>query len=285
MPDPRPEPESEFELGWLTSQVPEPNRPGAAPIVPNPAGPDEGYEVGGTEPEANAWADRIPPVAPVVPKEPGARAKSKPKRPSSSGVDPLWSRGAEWGSSLVVVGAAFVGVGILLYSTFSIPGLAVWVFLLLSSLVVLAVLAYPIFITLERPVRITPEQAVQDYFAAFSHRVPHYKRMWLLLSNDGRETMSYQSFDEFKGYWKSRLAAWRVAAGGSSFLNPFDVVVADFKSEKSAGQTEVEAEYTATVVLHSSADRRPIASYGVSLRLVRGADKMWYLDAGTLDGE
>ena len=30
----------------------------------------------------------------------------------------------------------------------------------------------------------TPEQAVKDYFAALSHHVPHYRRMWLLPGAD-----------------------------------------------------------------------------------------------------
>ncbi len=50
----------------------------------------------------------------------------------------------------------------------------------------LLLLCYPLFITMERPIRITPEQAVNDYYAALSHSIPHTRRMWLLLSEEGR---------------------------------------------------------------------------------------------------
>jgi hypothetical protein len=284
MPDPQPEPEPEFELGWLTSnQSPAPNRPAGAPVQPKPESSFEGYDVEGPDP--------IPLAAPILPIDPIPAAKpkgdatprkAKPQRPPSSGVDQVWSRGAEWDTSLIVLGAAMLGLGYFLYTTFSIEGMAIWIFLLLTSIVVLMVLAYPIFITLERPVRITPEQAVKDYFAALSHRVPHYKRMWLLLAKDGKENLIFSTFDEFKSYWKTRLMAWRLKARNTSSLNPFDVEVAEFKSDKSAGQTEVEAEYTARVVLHGKPDQ-PVTTYRVALRLVRGEDKMWYLESGSLD--
>jgi hypothetical protein len=282
MPDPRPEPDPEFELGWLTSsQSP---APGSAPVKPAPDSSFEGYDVEGPDPAPLAGsALPIDPITAAKPKgEATARQKARAKRPPSSGVDQVWSRGAEWGSSLVVLGAAMLGLGYFLWWTFSVDGLAIWIFLLMASSTVLVVLAYPIFITLERPVRITPEQALKDYFAALSHKIPHFKRMWLLLANDGKHSINFSTFDEFKSYWKTRLMAWKLKARNTSSLNPFDVEVSEFKSDKSAGQTEVEAEYTARVVLHDKPDQ-PVATYRIALRLVRGEDKMWYLESGTLD--
>jgi hypothetical protein len=196
-------------------------------------------------------------------------------------VDQLWSRGAEWGSDLIRLGVAGLVAAFLLYSMFRVDALAAWVVLFAFAAVGLAILAYPIFITLERPVRVTPEQAAKDYFGALSHRVPHYRRMWLLLSTDGRNAPEFGSFDAFKSYWIRRLAEWKAEAKSQGALNPITVEIADFKSEKSAGQTEIDGEYTARVVLPGQAE--PVASYRVSARLVRGADKMWYLEKGTLD--
>jgi hypothetical protein len=282
MPDPQPEPDPEFELGWLnSSQSP---APGGTPVKPAPDPSFEGYDVEGPDPAPSA-APELPvnPIPLAKPKgEPTARQKARTQRPPSSGVDQVWSRGAEWGANLAILGAALLAVGFILFSTFSVDALVGWIFLLMASIVVLVVLAYPIFITLERPVRITPEQAVKDYFAALSHRVPHYKRMWLLLSTDGKQSINFSTFDEFKSYWKTRLMAWRLKAKNTSSLNPFDVEIGEFKSDKSAGQTEVEAEYTARVVLHDKPDQ-PVATYRIALRLVRGEDKMWYLESGTLD--
>ena len=77
--------------------------------------------------------------------------------------------------------------------------------LLLVGAVGAVVLSYPILITLERPVRMTPEQAVRDYYAALSHHLPHYRRMWLLLARTGRTSSSYGSFEGFKAYWAEKL--------------------------------------------------------------------------------
>ena len=280
MPDPRPDSDPEIADASLLFGGAE--TPNAETSGRTPADPGGGYAVEGPEPEAA-------PVAPIRPIEqprsrPPAKAEpatKRPKRAPSSGVDPLWSRGAEWGADLVRIGLAFVVVGFLLYETFHASALAAWSVLFLFSLVGLAILAYPIFITLERPVRVTPEQAVKDYFFALSHRVPHTKRMWLLLSTDGRNAPAFGTYPAFHAYWKARLATWKAEARAQGVLNPLAVEVADFKSEKSAGQTEIDADYTAHVVAPGRSE--PVTTYRVSLRLVRGEDKMWYLEKGTLD--
>lgn len=287
MPDPRPESEPEIaDAGLLFGgpEAPKVEPPPPAP-APSPADPGAGYAVEGPEPGPDpiplkpvAPAPRAERPRPVSKPEPAPR---RPKRAPSSGVDELWSRWGEWGKDLVRLGAAAVVAGYLLYATFSANALGAWLVLLAFAAVGLAALAYPIFITLERPVRVTPEQAVKDYLGALSHRVPHFKRMWLLLANDGRQSSAFGSFPEFQAYWKARLATWKAEAKSQGVLNPLTVEVADFKSEKSAGQTEIDAEYSARVV--DPGRPEPVASYRVSLRLVRGEDRMWYLEKGTLD--
>jgi hypothetical protein len=283
MPDPRPESEPEIADASLLFGQSEAAKDQASPSSPADAGP--GYAVEG--PEAEVDSPATPPIPPIPRAErPRPASKAEPtarraRRAPSSGVDQLWSRGAEWGTDLVRLGVAGLVAGFLLYSTFSVNALGAWVVLFAFACVGLAILAYPIFITLERPVRVTPEQAVKDYFGALSHRVPHYRRMWLLLSTDGQRSPSFGSFPEFQAYWKARLAAWKAESKSQGVLNPLTVEVTDFKSEKSAGQTEIDGEYTARVMLPGQAE--PVASYRVSARLVRGADKMWYLESGTLD--
>ncbi len=283
MPDPRPESEPEIADASLLFGGAEAPKGQAAPSSPVGAGP--GYAVEGPEPEVEAPAE--PPIPPI-PRAERPRAVSKAetaprraKRAPSSGVDQLWTRGAEWGTDLLRLGVAVLVAGFLLYSTFSVNALGAWVVLFAFAAVGLTILAYPIFITLERPVRVTPEQAAKDYFGALSHRVPHFRRMWLLLSTDGRLSPSFGSFPAFQAYWKARLAAWKAESRSQGVLNPLTVEVADFKSDKSAGQTEIEADYTARVMQPGQAE--PVASYRVSSRMVRGADKMWYLESGTLD--
>ena len=281
MPDPRPESDPEIADASLLfggSEAPDAERSGPTPTDPG------GYAVEGPEPGPEAV-----PVAPIPPVErprprPPAKSESaakRTKRAPSSGVDELWSRGAEWGADLARLGLGILVAGWALYAFFRVDALGAWVVLFAASVVGLSALAYPIFITLERPVRVTPEQAVKDYFNALSHRVPHIKRMWLLLSTDGRDSPAFRSYPEFKAYWMARLATWKSESRAQGMLNPLAVEVTDCKSEKSAGQTEIDADYTARVVAPGRPE--PVATYRVSLRLVRGEDKMWYLEKGTLD--
>jgi hypothetical protein len=157
-------------------------------------------------------------------------------------------------------------------------GLAVAAFLL--GLLVAVVMCYPIFITLERPVRITPEQAVRDYYGALSHHLPHFRRMWLLLSSAGRISTAYGSFEGFKSYWKSRLETLR--AGHAGGFTPLVFEVADFKADKSAGKIMIDAEYTLKVWVRGQRKKGAIHVIPMKIMLVRGPDKMWYLENGTL---
>ena len=281
MAEPKPEPEIADASLLFGQQAPQEQA-----TAENASGtlPTDAYEVAGGDAEPMTRIETsAAPISPPRPrrKEADARpARSKP-REESSGVDQLWSRGTEWGGSLLRLGVGLIVAAFLLYATFSLDALFLWFVLMLASFVALIVLAYPIFITLERPVRITPEQAIKDYFGAFSHLVPHTKRMWLLLAADGRTSPSYRSFGEFHAYWKGKVAAWKSESGAAGPLNPFEIEVVDFKSDKSAGLNELEAAYTARVRRRGVSDS-PVATYNLSVRLVRGSDKMWYLDSGTL---
>jgi hypothetical protein len=284
MAEPNPDPDPDAEIADASLLF------GVAPAVPRPptaepsdSSAGEGYDVAGFDPgPETAPAAPVPPIPPPRPRTTEATRKPKPvAREASSGVGQVWSRGAEWGGSLVRVGLGLVGAGTLLYATFNLDALFVWSLVLLASMIVLLVLAYPIFITLERPVRMTPEQAVKDYFGAFSHLVPHTKRMWLLLATDGRSSPSFGAYGEFETYWRGKVAAWKTDASLTAPLNPFEIEVIDFKSDKSAGQTELDATYTARVIKRGQPGEA-IATYNIALRLVRGSDKMWYLNSGTL---
>jgi hypothetical protein len=228
-----------------------------------------------------------PPVRPslkIVPPE--ERRAQRPPQGMGGGLEPsqaveqVWSRGAEWGGTLAKVGAVAFGFLILVYLLLSSEqfGLAFLVFV--ASMPALALLSYPILITLERPVRVTPEQAVRDYLTALSHHVPHYRRMWLLLSNAGRVSGEFASFDGFKGYWDRRLAELR--GERTSRFTPLKFQVDDFKSEKSAGKTEIDVEYVVKVYVRGRQREGPVETVPVSTTLVKGPDRMWYLNRGTL---
>jgi hypothetical protein len=198
-------------------------------------------------------------------------------------VDQVWTRGAEWGGSLVKIAIAAAGTGFAVYVALSLS-MYFLAFLLigLGGVIVLA-LCYPIFITLERPVRITPEQAAKDYYTMLSHLFPHYERMWLLLSTSGQTSREFSSFGQFKRYWKQTLA--RLQGGKASQINPLRFQVEDFHSEKSAGMTSLNAKFTVKVFRGEPTPDNEVASYLIASGLVKGPDRMWYLNNGMLPNE
>jgi len=306
-----------------------PPRESAPKPRPTPAAAG-GYDlIGGdadSEPEAD---DPVPPVPVPVPipsptparpaaarPKPGPRPRADPDDESPASefdvdpdpagaaatarVDRVWSRWAEWGPTLrnlAIAGAIWLAA---LYIAFGAAGLGTTFLIFVIGLAGLIVLAYPILITLERPVRMTPEQAVRDYFNALAHYRPHYRRMWLLLSSTGQDSREYRDFAGFQAYWKRTLA--RLRAGRAGGLSTLTVQVQDFRAEKSAGKSAIRAKFTVRIHLEKSPGAVPanasvlmsreqldalsrgaqLASYRMAIGLVRGPDNMWYLNDGAL---
>ena len=287
--------------------MPEPDSP--APGVPDDEAADAAWLVGNDEP-ASTPAAQTPPVTlsqqgdlydlapPIVeenvrPVEPirdtrpprekvafTSESRPKPSLEPSEAVEQVWSRSAEWGPNIVILGAAGFALCFVLYVLVANEFLGLAVLLLIAGGVGCALLSYPILITLERPVRITPEQAVKDYFGALSHHVPHYRRMWLLLATSGRTAGSFASYEGFTNYWKTRLAQLR--GDRVSNLTPLRFQVLDFKADKSAGEVVVSARFRIEVSARGRVSDGPIASYPIEVDLFRGPDRMWYLGKGTL---
>jgi hypothetical protein len=260
----------------------------AAPDVG--AGAGETFELADSplaEPEAED--PPVPPDRPTGSAPTRTRDAARPKvdrarEPSAAEaealVDEVWSRGAEWGPNLVVLAAWLFAVAIVVYFLFTWEAYSLGFLLLLAGGAVAVVLSYPILITLERPVRITPEQAVRDYYGALSHHWPHYRRMWLLLARPGRTSSSYGSFEGFKAYWADKIRTIKGDRAGS--FTPLVFEVEGFRGEKSAGKSRVEVKFTLKVSIRGQRQAGPIASIPGEVSLVRGPDKMWYLECGTL---
>jgi hypothetical protein len=252
-----------------------------------PAGPAASGEVFDLA-DAESAEGGAPPVEPApaaakskVPRPaPADSTKESPARKPSEMVEEVWTRQAEWGPTLIVVGAwvAFI----LLFVYFGLGSDYIWLGLLTLMLgaAAAAVLSYPILITLERPVRVTPEQALRDYYGALSHHLPHFRRMWLLLSSAGRISTAFGSFEGFKAYWRERLHQLRAGHAGS--FTPLVFEVADFKADKSAGKDEIDTEFTLRVSVRGQRQAGPVHRFPMRIALVRGPDKMWYLENGTV---
>jgi hypothetical protein len=201
----------------------------------------------------------------------------------SPSVLQAWSRAAEWGPTLLVLGLWSAGVLLLDYFALGAEAYGLAMMLFIAGAVVAAVLSYPILITLERPVRVTPEQAARDYFGALSHHLPHHRRMWLLLSARGRVSPCFASYEGFKNYWNSRLGQLRQGHAGP--LSPLVFTVSDFRADKSAGKTEIEGKFAVKVFVRGRRSEGPIANLVVERSFTRGPDNMWYLDDGTLSDQ
>jgi hypothetical protein len=307
MPDelpPMADPSSLFDTDEIRPIKPRP----APPASSTPAPPSEaGYEL-----EAGALPEASEPIPPPIPSRTSRSGRPKPsvafdvpdpnfdeddstseeaprkRARASTGdtsefeteavlVDPVWNRAAEWGPDLVKVGIAGFSTLFLAWLTFN--WFFVCIFVLLVGGAITAVLSYPILITFERPVRITPEQAVTDFFAAASHHFPHYRRMWLLLSTAGREAGGFESFEQFRDHWKALIEGWRGPEHARKFT-PLDFALRDFRADKSTGTMTSKAQYHVRVGYRDKPDLGEIATFKMAHGLVKGPDRMWYLNRG-----
>ncbi len=264
------------------------NKPAKPAVDPAPgAGTGEVFDLAPpltSEPESASTSE----PAPIpIPSRPVARPREAASRKAVESVreDPMdlveevWTRQAEWGPTLLVLFGWLLGLAFFLYFFAGmLPlGLSFLAFLVGGAGAVL--LSYPILITLERPVRMTPEQAVRDYYGALSHHLPHFRRMWLLLGKAGRTTSSYGSFEGFKAYWSERLRRLKGSQAGA--MTPLVLEIENYRGEKSGGQTRVDVTFTLKVSVRGQRQAGPIGTFPAKLSLVRGPDNMWYLDNGT----
>ena len=280
MDDPRPDDLPEIADAEALFRDDGPARAGTPPPSSVGARPVDSYDIEDLPDRANPFeaADPPPTLAPAA--QMPTRPERPPLRHEEDPVEQVWTRGAEWGRTLLGLAASGLFLVVLLYGMVSAEWYGLAFLTLLFGGVGMAVLGYPILITLERPVRVTPEQALRDYYGALSHHAPHYRRMWLLLSRAGRFCGSYGSFEGFTAYWKGRLGELR--AGRASGFTPLKFVVEDFKSEKSAGKSALDVSYAVSVFVRGRQAGGPVETVRVEASLVKGPDKMWYLDHGTL---
>ena len=254
------------------SPRPAPPEPSEAPASPRAPAPSKA-PTPSKAPEATE--------APDVPTRP-ERERVKPTADESleaSTVDPTWSRAAEWGPALIRITIALVATIGLFWIFLSVGSTSMAFLGLLVGTIVCGLLSYPIAITLDRPVRMTPEHALTDFYEAMSHHLPQHRRMWLLLSDDGRRSKRFRSYKAFRAYHRRRLAEIR---GSGNRWTPVKAKIDQVQADKSAGKDVVSASYHLTITLRGKPDASPLYSKELRTTLSRGPDRMWYLDDGTL---
>jgi hypothetical protein len=223
-----------------------------------------------------------PPVPRAAPKKPKSEAAPERPRVQQPGdvVEEVWTRNAEWGGTMIVVSVWLFIYAYALYNSMSVEDFRPFFAILLFGIPLTVFLSYPMLITLERPVRITPEQAARDYYTSLAHHWPHYRRMWLLLSKAGRVSMSYGSYEGFKSYWKKKLKELRGKHAAPTTPLVFDV--ANFRGDKSAGKAILDCEYELQVFVRGKRAAGPIATMTIPMGMIRGSDNQWYLQDGTI---
>ena len=119
-------------------------------------------------------------------------------------VDPLYSRTNENRITLILFFGVFL-VGWLNYLLFHIPYFPTIVWLTGFSCAF-----YRFVITVEAPVRTTPEQGMREFLEAFCHRFPNYRRMYDFLTGD-EQSSSKWGVEPRKGFslGKSRHVRYR----------------------------------------------------------------------------
>src|SRR5579883_2632322 len=100
-------------------------KPEAAPIEPVPSAGDDYGLVGGEPETAEDESAPIPPVPPPVARpKPTAKieeeSRPRPKLDPADAVEQVWSRGAEWGGTLGLIGLEILVFGGLVYFLLSL---------------------------------------------------------------------------------------------------------------------------------------------------------------------
>jgi hypothetical protein len=243
----------------------------------------EGYEL---EPASQAEPSQRPlpedvspapqgprPTASIDDDERRTRAKSD-ELAAADDVDPLWSRWAESGRHYVLLAALAIGLCYVSYGLFQAGQFGLVPLFLLGSIPLFVLLAYPLVITLERPVRMTPEQALKDYYGALNHAWPHHRRMWLLLSTTGKSRPPFGTQGQLTASWNRAKSSIQRRQGAK----PARFEVTEYSGDPSKGAARVECKYS--LVVYSSQGTL-LESHRMKSTLVRGRDRMWYLDDGT----
>ena len=143
-------------------------------------------------------------------------------------------------------------------------------------------LSYPLVVGLERPLRMSPERAVRDYFEALEHHRPLLWRMWLFLAPEGHETRFYANFDGFQAYWRRRVREWQ-HRGNAWRVTPVAITVGRVESVRDVHDPNLShLHFTVQISIRGHRADGPVATYKLQWSAVRGPDHQWYLTSGDL---
>jgi hypothetical protein len=187
-------------------------------------------------------------------------------------VDEVWSRWAEWKEPLLWSGG---GIALATLIVFGGPWVAIALFVVAS-----AYGAYYVVISLAVPVRVTPEQAAREFYEAAGHRLPNFRRMFVLLTSDGRVSDDFTDYASFRSYWQMQIAR---LSRSPAWLVPLEFRVEGCRCRYNGEKTLAAVDYTLRVSPRGApASSEPAAEFQMRILAVKGPDCQWYLNDGTL---
>jgi hypothetical protein len=254
----------------------DPVRPTPAKPRPAPAPDAESFDL--VETDTSLIARSVSPLpsdestskhARSVPDRSGRLAAARPF--------PLWSRARESGPAAVASSVVALSALILawIFSDWNTIHIAGWICLIGAAATILT--AYPLVVGLERPVRMSPERTVKDFFESLEHHSPLYRRMWLFLTPEAQNSRHYAEFSGFRAYWQGRVREWR-HRGDSWPGTPVVVTIENLKPSHDPSDPLVRhLRFSIGVSLRGRRSAGPVARYDLNWSAERGRDGQWYL--------
>jgi hypothetical protein len=236
--------------------------PDSPPVQPATAAPEPELEVPKPEIETT-----FQPATEPTDQTPGETFPDLPPE-----VSAVWTRWADWKQPLIWT-AAGVALAILIV----IGGRYVAI---VSFVVALTYGSYRVVTSLEVPVRVTPEQAIQEFFGAAGHRLPNFDRMYALLTTDGKRCDEFRNLSEFRAYWRERIAQFTHAP---IYIVPLEFHIEGFSCRYNEGKSMATVRYSIKVAPRSRQDAiKPVAELQARNLVVKGPDGQWYVNDGCL---
>jgi hypothetical protein len=200
------------------------------------------------------------------------QAATEPFPDPAPEVRDVWTRWSDWKWPLIWTAA---GVGLATLIVFGREYVAV-----LSFVAALTYGSYRVITSLEVPVRVTPQQAIEEFFAAAGHRLPNFDRMYALLTADGKQCDEFRNPPEFRAYWSERIAK---LTPSPIWIVPLEFHVEGFTCHYNQDKSMATVRYTIRVAPRTSqASVRSVAELTASNLVVKGPDGQWYVNDGRL---
>src|SRR5262249_28129160 len=118
------------------------------------------------------------------------------------------------------------------------------------------------------------------FYAAASHRLPHLRRMYILLTDEGKCTEAYRDFTQFRAYWTDQIAR---LSRSPVWIVPLEFRVEGLRHRYNDDKTMATVRYIVKVVPRSQSQAAdPVAEYELKKLVVKGSDGQWYVNDGTL---